>query len=400
MNERAIPSASPISGLTSALRDEARLAPESGIVEVMNYGRDRPGMIPLWAGEGDLPTPDFICEAATRSLAAGETFYTWQRGIPDIRQALADYRTRLHGKPFTPERFFITGSGMQAIQTAKRMVAGAGDEVLIPSPCWPNAAAATEIGSARAVEVPMSFTDNGWQLDLTRLVDTCSENTRAIFINSPGNPTGWVMEHDDMKALLDFTRRRGIWIIADEVYERFYYDGDRAPSFHDVAEPDDRILYVNTFSKNWAMTGWRIGWIEAPAELGQVVENLIQYSTSGVAAFMQRAAIAGLERGEEFIAYQVERARRGRDIVCDTLGETGRVRFARPAGAFYLFFSIDGEPDVEKLGLRLVDEANVGLAPGTAFGTAGAGFMRLCFARGEDSLTEAANRLADWLRRG
>ncbi len=397
MNDIASATALP---LVSSLREEARAAPESGIVEVMNYGRERAGMIPLWAGEGDLPTPDFICAAAARSLAAGETFYTWQRGIPDLRQALADYRARLHGRPFSPERFFVTGSGMQAIQTAMRMVSGTGDEVIVPTPNWPNSSAAAEVGGARAVNVRMDFTDNGWQLDLAKVFDACGRNTKAIFINSPGNPTGWVMEHDDMRALLAFARRTGLWIIADEVYERFYFDGPRAPSFHDVSEPDDRVLYVNTFSKNWAMTGWRIGWIEAPTQLGQVIENLVQYSTSGVAAFMQRAAIAGLEEGEDFVSLQVERARRGRDIVCGALGATDRVRFARPAGAFYLFFSIDGETDVRRLGLRLVDEANVGLAPGTAFGPGGEGFMRLCFARGEDSLTEAANRLADWLRRG
>lgn len=395
MNTVPLTSPSPL----EALRAEARLAPESGIVEVMNYGRAREGMIPLWAGEGDLPTPDFICEAAARSLAAGETFYTWQRGLPELRQELADYRARLDGGPSSAERFFVTGSGMQSIQIAARMVSGTGDEVVVPSPGWPNAAAAVEIGGGRAVDVPMSFTDNGWQLDLDRLFDACGAKTRAIFVNSPGNPTGWVMDRDEQAALVAFARRRGLWIVADEVYERFYFDGPRAPSFRDVAEPDDRILFVNTFSKNWAMTGWRIGWIEAPPELGQVIENAIQYSTSGVAAFTQRAAIAALARGGDFIARQVERAREGRDIVCDALAATGRVRFARPAGAFYLFFSIDGETDVGRLGLRLVDEANIGLAPGTAFGPAGAGFMRLCFARGADDLTEASARLVDWLER-
>jgi aspartate/methionine/tyrosine aminotransferase len=388
------------SSLLDSLRVEARAAPESGIVEVMNYGRNRAGMIPLWAGEGDLPTPGFICDAATRSLAAGETFYTWQRGIPELRQALADYRGKLDGRAAKPERFFITGSGMQAIQTVMRMMAGAGDEVVVPTPSWPNCSAAVEIGGARAVNVPMSFTDNGWQLDLDRVFASCTDRTRAIFINSPGNPTGWVADRETQVAVLEFARKSGIWIVADEVYERYYFDGTRAPSFRDVAEDDDPIIYVNTFSKNWAMTGWRIGWIEAPASLGQVIENLVQYSTSGVAAFMQRAAIAGLTQGDEFIAYQVERAHRGRDIVCDTLAATGRVRFARPAGAFYLFFSIDGETDVARLGLRLVDEANVGLAPGTAFGPGGEGFMRLCFARGAESLTEAAERLAGWLRHG
>jgi aspartate/methionine/tyrosine aminotransferase len=389
----------PAARLLSTLRSEARDAPESGIVEVMRYGMAKPGLIPLWAGEGDLPTPDFICDAATRSLAAGETFYTWQRGIPELRQALAGYHERLYGGTFDPERFFVTGSGMQSIQIAMRMVAGAGEEVIVPAPCWPNAAAAVGISGARAVELPMSFSDNGWQLDFDRLAGMVGPKTRAIFINSPGNPTGWMLDRDGLKAVLDIARARGVWIIADEVYHRFCFENARAPSFHDVMEPGDRILFVNTFSKNWAMTGWRIGWIEAPAELGNVIENLIQYSTSGVAVFVQRAALAGLTRGEEFVAYQVERARRGRDLVCDALAATGRVRFARPAGAFYLFFSINGEPDVAKLGLKLVDEANIGLAPGTAFGKAGAGFMRMCFARGEESLAEAADRLVRWLGR-
>lgn len=394
MNETAIPADS----LLAHVRPEARDAPESGIVEVMNYGMTRPGLIPLWAGEGDLPTPDFICDAATRSLAAGETFYTWQRGIPELRQGLADYHARVYGRPFEAEQFFVTSSGMHAIETAMRIVAGVGDEVLVPVPTWPNAAAAVGVTGARPVEVPMSFSDNGWQLDLDRLEAACGPNTRAIFVNSPANPTGWTLDHDGLKAVLDIARRKNAWLIADEVYHRFHFGGDRAPSFHDVAAPEDRILYVNTFSKNWAMTGWRIGWIEASPALGDVIENLIQYSTSGVAVFMQRAALAGLARGEEFVAYQVERARVGRDIVCDALAASGRVRFARPEGAFYLFFSIDGEPDVKQLGFRLVDEANIGLAPGTAFGGAGAGFMRLCFARGEDSLAEAMDRLVNWLK--
>ena len=382
-----------------SLRPEARDTPDSGIVQVMRYGIDRPGMIPLWAGEGDLSTPDFICDAATRSLAAGETFYTYQRGIPALRRALADYHAALYGGTFDPERFYVTGSGMQSIQIAMRMVAGTGDEVVMAGPGWPNAPAAVGINGARPVEVPMRFSEDGWHLDLDRLEVACGPNTRAIFINSPNNPTGWTLDREGLATVLDIARRKDLWIVADEVYHRFYFEGDRAPSLHDVAGPEDRILYVNTFSKNWAMTGWRIGWIEAPPELGPVIENLVQYSTSGVAVFMQRAALAALTRGEEFVAYQVARARRGRDLVCDALAATGRVRFARPAGAFYLFFAIDGEPDVAKLGLKLVDEANIGLAPGTAFGEAGAGFMRMCFARGEESLGEATERLVDWLAR-
>ena len=381
--------------LVSALRAEARLAPESGIVEAMNYGRRRDGLTPLWAGEGDLPTPAFICEAATRSLAAGETFYTWQRGIPELREALARYHARLYGRTFSPEEFYVTGSGMQAIQIVMTMVAGTGDEVLIPTPTWPNCAAAAGITGARPVEVPMSFGNDGWSLDLDRIAAAVTPRTRALFVVSPSNPTGWTAKHDDLRALLALARKRGLWIIADETYARFWYGaGERAPSFLDVMEADDRILFVNTFSKNWAMTGWRVGWIAAHPSLGQVIENMIQYSTSGVAAFMQRAAVTAIDRGESFVAHLIERARRGRDISCDTLAATGRVRFARPQGAFYLLFSVDGETDTRRLVMRLIDEANVGMAPGTAFGAGGERFLRLCFARNADQLQAAMDRVA------
>ncbi|MCJ8142815.1 pyridoxal phosphate-dependent aminotransferase [Ancylobacter sp. A5.8] len=389
--------------LLDHVRPQALAVPGSGIVEVMNYGRERPGMIPLWAGEGDLPTPSFIAEAATRSLAAGETFYTWQRGIPELRAAIARYMAGLYGIPNDPERFFVTGSGMQAIQICIAATLSAGDEILIPSPSWPNAAAAAQVMGANPVFVPFAFDEAaGFSLDLGRLEDAVTPRTRAIFINSPANPTGFVAPLDTLRGVLDIARRHGLWIIADEIYGRFYYEageGGVAPSFHEVMEPEDRILFVQTFSKNWAMTGWRLGWIEAHPSLGNVIANLIQYSTSGVAPFMQRAGIAAIERGESFVAHQIERARRGRDIVADGLLATGRVTLARPPGAFYLFFGVHGQRDMRALALTLVDEANIGLAPGTAFGPGGENYIRLCFARGEAQLVEATNRLAAWLTR-
>jgi len=392
MNETAL---QPHPGLIDALRREASGAPESGIVEAANYGRERAGLIPLWVGEGDLPTPAFICEAATRALAAGETFYTWQRGIPPLREALARYHTALYGRAFAPEEFYVTGSGMQAIQIVIAMLAGAGDEIVIPTPTWPNAAAATGIVGARPVEVPMSFGNDGWSLDFEKLAAAITPRTRALFLVSPSNPTGWTATRDDLTALLALARRHGIWIVADETYARFWYGpGARAPSFFDVIEPQDKVLFVNTFSKNWAMTGWRVGWIVANPALGQVIENMIQYATSGVAQFMQRAAVAALERGEGFVAHLVERARRGRDVCVEGLAATGRCRFVAPQGAFYLFFSVDGEPDTRRLVLRLIDEANVGLAPGTAFGAGGERFVRLCFARDAGQLGTAIERIA------
>ncbi len=390
----------PTSALIAGLRAEARAAPESGIVEVMNYGRQHQGVMPLWAGEGDLATPAFICEAATRSLAAGETFYTWQRGIPELRQSLARYHERLYARAFSPEEFFVTGSGMQAIQIAIAMTSGNGDEIVIPTPSWPNAAAATGIIGARPVEVEMVFGNRGWSLDFERVSSAINPRTRAMFVVSPSNPTGWTATPDDLRALLQLSRKHGLWLIADETYARFWYgEGERAPSFLDVMEAEDRILFVNTFSKNWAMTGWRIGWISAHPSLGQVIENLIQYSTSGVAPFVQRAAVAALERGESFFAHLLDRTRRGRKIVCEGLAATGRCRFVAPDGAFYLFFQVEDETDTRHLALRLVDEAKVGLAPGTAFGRGGEPFLRLCFARDSNQLATALDRLSAILSR-
>jgi len=380
-----------------SLRPEASEAPESGIVEVFNYGRDRAGLIPLWVGEGDLPTPAFISEAAEAALKAGETFYTHQRGIPELRQALAGYHARLYGRPFDPDRFFVTSGGMPAIQIALRMVAGQGDEVVVPTPAWPNFAAAAEIGAAKVVEVPLTYGNAGWTLDLDRYFDAVTPRTKALFLNSPCNPTGWTATRDELQAILDFARARGLWIVSDEVYTRFFYEGVRSPSFYDVAEPDDRILFVNTMSKNWAMTGWRVGWIAAPPALGQVIENLVQYSSSGTPKFLQRGAVAALEQGDAFIDFQRQRATEAREIVCSGLERTGRVRLVRPAGAFYAFFAVDGEPDTRALALKLVDEAGVGLAPGGAFGAGGDGFMRLCYLRDPEQIREATRRLADWL---
>jgi len=381
--------------LLAALRRQAREAPDSGIVEIMKYGRERGGVMGLWAGEGDTPTPPFIVEAATRALVAGETFYTWQRGIPPLREALARYHTQLYGRAFSADEFFVTASGMHAIQIALALTAPAESEIIIPTPSWPNAAGAAGILGARPVEVPMQFGNGGWSLDLERIAAAINERTRVLFVVTPSNPTGWTATRDDLEALLALARQHGLWIIADETYARFWYgDGPRAPSFFDVMAPEDRMLFVNTFSKNWCMTGWRMGWIATHPSLGQTIENLIQYSTSGVAQFMQRAGIVALERGESFVAHQISRTRKSRDIACDILGRTGRCRFKAPTGAFYLFFAVEGESDTRSLTRRLVDEAQIGLAPGTAFGAGGEHFVRLCFARDPLQIEEACGRIA------
>ncbi|MFV0281011.1 MAG: pyridoxal phosphate-dependent aminotransferase [Rhodoblastus sp.] len=391
-----------------AARPEAANAPSSGIVEVFNYGFGRQGLMPLWVGEGDLPTAENIRQAGQNSLDAGETFYTAQRGHPDFRQAVARMMMRVYGTPFAdgkgafvPERFFATIGGMHALQLAMRIVAGAGDEAIVLTPAWPNFTGALSVSGARPVETPLEFarTADGWRwrLDLGRLQAAVTDKTRAIVVNTPANPSGWTATLEELRAILDLARAHGLWIVADEIYGRFFYAGARAPSFHDVMEESDLVLFVNTMSKNWAMTGWRSGWLEAPPALGQAVENLIQYSTSGVPLFVQRAAIEALDHGEDFLAAQRKRAQAGRAALLERLGPLERLRFAAPDGGFYLFLSVVGEKDTRDVAFRLVDEAGVGLAPGKTFGAGGEAFLRLCFARDPGDIAEAARRIADWV---
>jgi aspartate/methionine/tyrosine aminotransferase len=353
-----------------------------------------------------LPTPDFIVEAANVALQAGETFYTWQRGLPELREALARYAGRLHGFAHDSERFFVTGSGMQSIQIALQIALDPGDGIIVPSPAWPNIVAASGLRRAQVRDIPMPFIDGRFTLDMEAIERVAAEpKTRAIFINTPSNPTGWVADLQTLQAVYDLAERHDLWIIADEIYARFVYgkaalEGSlpmRAPSFKDVAPDSARILYVNTMSKNWAMTGWRIGWLEAPAELGQVIENLIQYSTSGVAAFMQRAAIVALDEGDAFINEQIRRSTVNRQALVDAFQPLNRMHVSAPDGAFYLFFKVEGQADTRQLTRRLVDDIGVGLAPGTAFGPGGEAFVRLCFARNPDHIADVAARIASWV---
>ncbi|MCA0423593.1 MAG: pyridoxal phosphate-dependent aminotransferase [Proteobacteria bacterium] len=368
-------------------------APSSGIVEVFNYGRNKPGLLPLWVGEGDRPTPAFIQEAAVRSLQDGETFYTYQRGIPALREAIAGYLGTVYGQTLSPERFFVTCGGMHALQIAMRIVSGAGDEVIVPTPAWPNFTGAITVNGARPREVELVLKDGRFTLDPEALSAAITERTRAICLNTPANPSGWTATRGELEQVLALARRHGLWIIADEIYGRFFYSGARAPSFRDIMDEDDRILFVQTFSKNWAMTGWRIGWLEAPPALGQIIENLIQYSTSGVAVPLQRGGIAALTHGEPLILEQRALAEQNRALLLDAFRGINGLTVPDPSGAFYLFLRVEGMTDSLNEAMALIDSAGVGLAPGSAFGAGGEGFFRLCYLRNSKDIAEAARRL-------
>ncbi|NVD37707.1 pyridoxal phosphate-dependent aminotransferase [Ensifer sp. HO-A22] len=383
--------------IMTTISPRALAAPESGIVEVVNYARGRDGLIPLWVGEGDLSTPAFISEATSEALLAGETFYTWQRGIPPLREALSRYYQRRFQKDLSPDHFYVTGSGMQAIKLAIEAITSPGDEMVLLTPAWPNFAAAAELSGAKPVPVQLRFENGMWQLDLERLEAAIGPKTKALFINTPSNPTGWTASHDDLRAILGLARKHGLWIVSDEIYALYHYAGGRAPSFLDVMDDDERIIFVNSFSKNWSMTGWRVGWIVAPPAIGQVLENLVQYATSGVAQFMQRGAVVALDEGDAFVDANIAKAAQSRDLLCDALIATNRVETLKPDGAIYTFLKIDGVTDSRAAAIDIVDKTGVGLAPGTAFGDGGSLFMRACFLRDPAQVAEAASRLQNYI---
>ncbi len=384
----------------NGLRPVVEAMPFSRIGQVAMTGLGDPDIIPLWFGESDRPTPRFICDAAAAALAAGHTFYTFKRGIPELRQAIARYLTGLYAKPVAAERVIVTSSGMSGIMFMAQALIEPGDNMVILSPVWPNINDAVTVlgGEARAVALDPTAA-GGWRLEPERLMAACDAKTRAIFVNSPGNPTGWTMRHDEQQVLLAFARRRGLWLVADEVYARIVYGGARAaPSLLDLAEPEDRVVVINSFSKAWAMTGWRLGWLVAPKPIQDVADKIVEFNTSGAPTFLQHAAVTAITEGEGFVAEMVERCRRGRDLVVAGLQRFPRVRVAAPDGAFYAFARIDGLEDSLAFAKEALARVKVGLAPGVAFGLGGEGHVRLCFASAPERLAAALDRLAPLLR--
>lgn len=377
------------------VRDAIRDLPGSRIAEISALGMGDPDIIPLWYGEGDLPTPEFIGAAATAALAAGHTFYTYKAGLPELRETIAKYLSGLHMRPVEAARVVVSSSGMTALMLVAQALIDPGDNLVIVAPIWPNVAAAVSIMGGEPRLVPLeSQSDGGWRLDIERLFAACDGRTRGIFVNSPANPTGWVLSPGEIAALLDFARRRGLWLIADEVYSRIVYGNQRAaPSFLDQGEADDRLIVVNSFSKSWAMTGWRLGWLTVPAALVPTMEKLIEFNTSGSPTFLQHAGIVAIRDGEKFIAHLVARCRAARDVAIAALRDCRRVAAAQPDGAFYAFVRVDGMTDSVAFAKNALRTAKVGVAPGSAFGPMGEGYLRLCFARDPQQVGEAVERL-------
>ena len=372
--------------------------PGSRILEIARIAFAAPDIDLLCFGESDQPSPASAHAAAVAALDAGATRYPDVRGLPELRSALADYLTKLHARPVTEERIQITASGMTAVSVALAATVRAGQRVVLHSPSWPNVGNAARLRGAHVDEFALTaLPEGGFRMDFDRL-ETMLKGARAFILNSPNNPTGWTATRDELATLLDIARRRRVWLISDEVYSRLVYDGaPAAASLLDVADADDRVIVCNSFSKTWVMTGWRLGWLVVPEGTRDAITELVEVTHSGVAPFIQHAGLAAvtdIEVVERFRAHCTT----GRALTRDTLAGLNGVRYAAPEGAFYAFVGVDGLTDSLALAKRLVVDHRVAVAPGIAFGEAGEGYLRICFAQSAERIERAMGRLRGGLR--
>ncbi len=385
------------------LRPSLDPLPASRIREVANAAIGRSDVLPFWFGEGDLPTPAFIREAAKVALDAGETFYNHNLGMIELREAIAGYINRLHAPqaPVEVDRLAVTSAGVNALALAAQALFDPGDRVAIVTPVWPNVTAQPAIMGAQVIRVPLQCQSGRWSLDLQQLIDATPPGTRAVVVNSPNNPTGWTMPQHDWDELLAHCRKHGIWLVADDAYDRLAFDGgEHAPGVLAQIDPDERFLSANTFSKSWTMTGWRLGWLLAPREFIARFAKLVEFNTSCAPPFVQRAGIVAIEHGDALIRETHARLLRNRDRLVSQLAQLPGIECAPPDGAMYLFFRIDGRSDDSlSCAKQLVSEVGLGLAPGVAFGSEGEGYLRWCFAAQERLIDDGVARLAGFLRR-
>ena len=373
----------------------AELTP-SLIRDIAEAGRNQPGVIPLWFGEGCWPSPDIAVEAARRALRDGDHFYQPNSGKPELRDEISAYHRRIYDIEIDPRRVTVTASGMQALALVAQLLVDPGDRAVVIGPIWPNIRETLRISGAVVVEHSLLPSGSRWSLDVERLTEDIGDRTRLVFLNSPGNPTGWTITPEDLDAVIEHCRRHRVWLVTDDAYSRLYYDHPYAPYAPTRTEPDDLVISVNSFSKTWSMTGWRLGWIIAPAGLEATLAMLTEFNIAGAPGFVQAAGIAVLRDGEPDVALLQQRLGSLRPLVGQHLNGVPGVHYFEPEGAFYSFFGVDGMTDSVATAKHILATCGVGLAPGRAFGPNGEGHLRLCFAQPPETLTTALERLADY----
>jgi aspartate/methionine/tyrosine aminotransferase len=376
--------------MNAELSDHAPLLPraqvlnlrESKIREVANAGMGRTDVLPFWFGEPDQVTPQFIRDAAIKSLSEGETFYSHNLGLAELRETLSTYLSTIYARNIPTPQIAVTTAGVNALSLVAQALVEPGDHVVCVTPLWPNLVEIPKILSGDVTCVPLRFGDKGWALDMPALLDALRPGTKMLFVNSPNNPTGWTLSRAEQTTILSHCRQHGIWIVSDDAYERLYYGSDSnvAPSFFSIATEHDRLISTNTFSKSWLMTGWRLGWIVAPAPFIAQLGKLIEYNTSCASVFTQRAGVQAVRAGEPTVAQMHARMLAARNHLNSGLQALDGIRAIAAPGAMYAFFKLDGLTDSLALCKHLVAQHGLGLAPGAAFGDEGEGFVRWCFA--------------------
>jgi len=387
---------------TIGLAESVRAVPHSRIRELAEIAFRMDGVLKLYFGESNQPTPAYIKNAAIKALQDGYTFYTENAGLLSLREALADYYVRMQGVTLDPRReIVITASGVQALNVTIRCVLDPGDEALVLTPAWPNGASIVAMSNARAIEIAQPLRGEAYEIDWEALEAAVSPRTKLLVYTSPSNPLGWVATEQDQERLLAFCRKHGLWLLADEVYDRLWFEtetlGTPVPSILKKATRDDAVIVVHSFSKSYCMTGWRIGWVVARADLAAKATQLNEFIISHAPSFTQRAAETALADGEEELASMLQRLKSNRDFCMDALRNMPRITTPRPQGAFYLFPRVEGLTDSFEFCRRLLTETKVGLAPGVAFGAGGEGSIRICYAADRSILEPAMQRLQSFL---
>ena len=366
----------------------------SPIRTIANSAIDKKNIIPLYFGETDIVTPKFISNSMKTALDNGHTFYTSNHGVPKLVETITEYTNKLHKNSVSGDRIMVTAAGMNALMMSAEAIINPGDKIICITPVWPNFMRCIEIMGGKVIEIPLilSETNKKWRLNLEEISKNIGD-VKGIYINSPNNPTGWMMEVKEQEKILKLCRKNKVWIIADEVYERVVYDRKVAPSFLDITDKNDLLIVINSFSKSWAMTGWRLGWVTIPENMLKIFEKLNEFNIASPAAPVQHAGITAIIEGEDFILDMIKKLSIAREIAIENLTSFAKVELPIPSAAFYAFFKVRGVNNSESFCKTTLKDTGVGLAPGTAFGKGGSNWIRICYAKSPSILREAFKKL-------
>ena len=384
--------------MLQSLNPEILSFKETAIMEVANFGRNfqkETGkyVYPAWFGEGDTETSKLIYDKTIESLVKGKTFYTYQNGIQELRSEISRYMNEIFNINTKPENHSVVTGGMMGLRLICDLIIDSGDEVVMVGPVWPNIRSSVLLKKGNIKEISLQLKDGEWFLDYDKLIRSITSKTKMVFVNSPGNPTGWEMPKSQQERLLNHTRDVGCWLVADEVYHQITYNDLPSPSFLESSLASDKLIVINSSSKSFNMTGWRIGWITHPEELNSHIAKLVQITTTGVPEFLQDGLIAALQNYKIITNELRINLKKSRDIMFNRLVSWNQVECSVPNAAFYAFFKVKGVKDSLEFSKKLILETNVGVAPGIAFGQSGEGHIRICFAAKESFINQIMDRL-------